>query len=82
MSSHSKILEKYHRRENINQLSNTLFSPKFLLSDIKINIQLKNKPWSKIYSITDSTNIPKQHYKMVYVNLAVMWEHGKNNKPL
>ena len=59
MNSYSKLLgEKNHERKDKSN-SNTLLSLKILLSDIKINIQLKNKPWSKIYSTVISTNIHK-----------------------
>lgn len=49
--------KSYERKDK--STSKTLLSLKILLSDININIQLKNKPGSKIYSTIISTNIHK-----------------------
>lgn len=43
---------------------------------MKINIQLKHKPWSEIYSTIDLTNVYKQCFKMVYVNLLLSEEES------
>lgn len=64
-------------RENIKAMNDTLFSYTSILSDVKINIQLKTKPRSVIYSTTDFTNIHKHCYKMVYANLLLSEESMK-----
>lgn len=78
VNSYSKILGKTSQERKYKSNWILLFLTKLLLPDIKINIQLKNKPWSKIYSAIDFTSIHKQHYQIVYADLTVEWgEHGK-----
>lgn len=57
VNSYSKAGGKIHMRGNIKAMSNTLFSYTTVLSDMKITIQLKNKPWSKIYGTIDFINV-------------------------